>query len=102
MSPDELADRIVTEMHEVDDWVSVADVLKVMGTSSFGAGRADVESVLACVDASDRLRLGRVHTEYEEIPKPIPVEALLDRIFRENNSSERSALMMELFVAESG
>ncbi|MFF1946271.1 hypothetical protein ACFVWF_29515 [Rhodococcus qingshengii] len=89
-------------MHNLDDWVSVADVLKVMGTSSFIEGRVDIESVLACVDTSGRLRLRRVHTEYEEMPKPIPIEALLDRTFGENSSSNSSTLMMELFIAEPG
>lgn len=91
---------ILDEMRAVNDWVSIADVLKVMGTTSFVAGRDDVRRILDCVDVSDQLRLGRVSNRFDEIPKPIPVAALADRIFGESGPSDRSAAMMALFIAE--
>ncbi|WP_305091378.1 hypothetical protein [Prescottella sp. R16] len=98
----DLQESILAEMRAFDDWVSVADVLKVMGTTSFVADRADVRAVLDCVDASERLRLGRVGERFEEIGKPIPVAALVDRIFAENGPADRSAAMMELFIDDTG
>ncbi|MEA1798898.1 hypothetical protein [Rhodococcus qingshengii] len=95
-----ITNLIVDELRAVNDWVSIADLLKVMGTTSFVAGRDDVRRILDCVDASDRLRLGRVSNRFDEIPKPIPVAALVDRIFGVSGPSDRSAAMMELFIAE--
>lgn len=89
---------ILEQIRFFGDWVSVADVLKGMGTTSFVAGRDDVRCVLEGVDSSARLRLGRVGTSFVEVPKPIPVAALLDRIFSEDDASDRSAAMMELFI----
>lgn len=95
-----ITDLILDEMRAVNDWVAIADVLKVLETTSFVAGRDDVRRILDCVDVSDRLRLGRVLERFEEIPKPIPVAALVDRIFSEEDPADRSAAMMELFIAE--
>lgn len=93
-----LTEMILSEMHAVEDWVSIADVLKVMGTTSFVADRGDVRRVLDCVDTSDRLRLGHVSNQFDEIAKPIPVTELVDRIFSEDGPADRSAAMMELFI----
>ncbi|WP_143153700.1 hypothetical protein [Rhodococcus rhodnii] len=71
-----------------------------MGTTSFVAARDVVESVLSCIDSSGNLELGIVTNRFETIPKPLPVEALLDRIFAEQDAGDRSAKMMELFIAE--
>ncbi|WP_152442209.1 hypothetical protein [Rhodococcus ruber] len=95
---DNLTEKILTEMHEMQDWVSVADVLKVMGTNSWVASVETVQSILDCVNSSDRLRIGRVDNGYKEIPKPLPIAALLERIFREEDASNRSAEMMQLFI----
>lgn len=94
-----ITDLFLGEMRAVNDWVSIADALKVMETTSFVAGRDDVQRVLDCADSSDRLRLGRVSYRFDEIPKTIPVAALLDRIFSKDGPSDRSAAMMELFIA---
>lgn len=98
--PDDLEDKILTEMRQMREWISLADALKVVGTNSWVADREAVRSVLHCVDASGRLRLGRVDTRYREIPKPLPVAALLDRIFSEEDASDRSFAMMQLFIDE--
>lgn len=95
-----LTEMILSEMRAVEDWVSVADVLKVMGTTSFVADRGDVRRVLDCVDTSDRLRLGRVSNRFDVIAKPIPVTELVDRIFSEDGPADRSAAMMELFIEQ--
>lgn len=92
------AELIVVEMRAVDDWVSVAAALGVMGISSFTAGRDDVRYVLDCVDTSDRLRLGRVGDRFEEISKPLPIAELLETIFREDDAGDRTAAMMGLFI----
>lgn len=99
MSPEELADRILAEIEQFDDWVSIADVLKALGTTSFVADQTDVKVILDCVNMSDRLRLGHVRTTYEEIRKPIDVSELLDTIFSQSQQ-DRSARMMELFIAD--
>ncbi|WP_413769072.1 F-box protein [Rhodococcus pyridinivorans] len=96
----DLAELIVVEMRAVDDWVSVAAALGVMGTSSFVAGRDAVRRVLECVDTSDRLRLGRVSSRFEEISKPLPITALLESIFGEDDAGDRVAVMMGLFIDE--
>ncbi|UGQ55233.1 hypothetical protein LRL17_30030 (plasmid) [Rhodococcus qingshengii] len=95
-----LTEMILSEMHAVEDWVSIADVLKAMGTTSFVADRGDVQRVLDCVDTSDQLRLGRVGDQFVEIAKPLPVTELMDRIFSEDGPADRSAAMMELFIAQ--
>ena len=94
----DLAELIIVEMRAVDDWVSVANALKVMGTSSFVADRDDVRRVLDCVDTSDRLRLGRVTGRFEEIPKPLPITALLESIFDVDDPGDRTGAMMGLFI----
>ncbi|QCB51753.1 hypothetical protein E5720_17890 [Rhodococcus sp. PAMC28707] len=97
---DDLVDKILHGITEVGDCLSIADVLKLMETNSWDAVRSDVRSILDCVDNSDLLKLGRVSDRYAEIPKPVPVEALLDHIFRPVDSSDRSGLMMALFLAD--
>ncbi|WJJ14433.1 hypothetical protein P9990_26860 (plasmid) [Prescottella equi] len=100
MSPEEITDVIIAEIRSFNDWVSIADVLKALGNSSFAAGRDDVKQIFDCVNSSSRIKIGRVHSGYEEIRKPVPVDAMLDNIFSEDKASDRSALMMELFLAE--
>lgn len=97
---DDLVNKILHGIIEVDDWLSIADVLKLMGTNSWDAVRSDVRSILVCVNNSDLLKLGRVSDKYDEISKPVPVEALLDHIFGSMDSSDRSGLMMALFLAD--
>lgn len=97
---DDLIHKILDGITEVNDWLSLADVLKVMGTNSWDAVRSDVRSILDCVNNSELLKLGRISDKYDEIPKPVPVEALLDHIFGPINSSDRSELMMALVVAD--
>ncbi|TWH52631.1 uncharacterized protein DUF2716 [Rhodococcus rhodochrous J38] len=94
----DLAELIVVEMRAVDDWVSVAAALGVMGISPFTADPDEVRDVLDCVDTSDRLRLGRVTGRFEEINKPLPIAALLESIFREDDPGDRTAAMMGLFI----
>lgn len=94
--PSQLLNEILTQ----NDWVSVAEALTIFGSSSWDANRDDVKEILDCVNSSRILRLGHVTTTYEEIPKPIPVTDLLDRIFGASNDSDRSAFMMELFIAD--
>lgn len=93
-----LTEMILSEMHAVADWVSIADVLKVMGSTSFVAERSDVQRVLDGVDTSEQLQLGRVDDQFVEIAKPLPVTELMDRIFSEDGPADRSAAMMELFI----
>ncbi|MBF4478253.1 hypothetical protein SAMN02745947_05541 [Rhodococcus rhodochrous J3] len=93
-----LEELLVAERRAMRDWVSIADVLKVMGTNSWVAGREGVRSVLDCIDTSPRLRLGRVDSQYREIPKPLPVDELLDRIFTIDDAADRSFEMMQLFI----
>lgn len=86
------------EMRAVDDWVSIADALKEMGTSSFVADLDDVRYVLDCVGTSDRLRLGRVTGRFEEISKPLPITELLESIFGHTEPGDRTGAMMGLFI----
>lgn len=95
-----LTELILDEMRAFEDWVSIADVLKAMGTTSWVADRGDVRRILDCVDTSDRLRLGRVSDRFDEIAEPLPVTELVDAIFTEGSPADRSAAMMELFIAE--
>ncbi|ORI14610.1 hypothetical protein BJD99_05680 [Rhodococcus sp. 1163] len=97
---DDLVSKVLHGILEIDDWLSIADVLLLMGTSSGDADRSDVRLILDCVNNSDLLKLGRVSDKYDEIPKPVPVEALLDHIFETTDSSDRSGLMMALFLAD--
>ncbi|MFC7959267.1 hypothetical protein [Rhodococcoides kroppenstedtii] len=87
-------------MHEVRDWISIAHALTLIGRSSFVASGDDVRRVLECVDRSDVLRLGRIVNRLEAIPKPLPVDAIIDRVMTPGNPADRSGLMMELFIVE--
>lgn len=100
MSHDNLERRILDEMHEVDDWIFIAHALTLMGTSSFIAGSDDVRRVLECVDQSKVLRLGRIVNRLEAIPKPLPVDTIVERIMAPDSPADRSGLMMELFIVE--
>jgi hypothetical protein len=100
MSHDDLEKRILEEMREVDDWISIADALKLMGTNSFVAVSDDVRRVLECVDRSDVLRLGRIVNRLEAIPKPLPVDTIVERVMAPDSPADRSGLMMELFIVE--
>ncbi|MGN0041480.1 hypothetical protein [Rhodococcus sp. (in: high G+C Gram-positive bacteria)] len=101
MLPDnDLTEEILAEMREMRDWVSISAVLGVMGINSRMASREQVQFILEYIDSSDRLRLGRVTNKYCEIPKPLPVSALLDTIFKEEKATDRTGEMMQLFVDE--
>ena len=93
-----LEEQLLAELREMRDWVSIAGVLHLLGTSSWVAGREAVRPVLECIDTSPRLRIGRVDSQYREIPKPLPVEELLDRIFTIGDAADRSFEMMQLFI----
>ncbi|MFD4295082.1 hypothetical protein ACFWPA_16580 [Rhodococcus sp. NPDC058505] len=82
-----------------NDWVSIADVLAPLGTTSWVADRSEIRRVLECIDISERFRLGKVRDGFVEIPKSLPVPALLDHIFGHEKPADRSFAMMELFIA---
>lgn len=101
MLPSENMSRLIfSEIIKQNDWISIAEALTLFGSSSWDSDRDDVKQILDCVNSSGMLRLGYVTTEYEEIRKPFPVTDLLDRIFGTRNASDRSASMMELFIAD--
>lgn len=100
MSNSELEERIRKEIRDVDDWISLADALKLIGTSSFLAGNDDVRRILECVDRSRILRLGRIVHRFEAIAKPISVMHMVERLMAPDNPADRSGLMMELFIIE--
>lgn len=95
---DTLEKQLLAGLREMRDWVSIAGVLHLLGTSSWVAGREAVRSILDCIDTSTRLRIGRVDSQYREIPKPLPVEDLLERIFNIEDAADRSFEMMQLFI----
>ncbi|MHC6215277.1 hypothetical protein [Rhodococcus ruber] len=100
MPDNDLTEKILDEMRERRDWVSISDVLGVMDINSRMASREQVQFVLNYIDSSDRLRLGRVTNKYREIPKPLPVSTLLDTIFKGEKETDRVGEMMQLFVDE--
>ena len=92
---------ILGEIRYVNDWVSLAAAFAPLGTSSWAATPRDVQRVLDCINTSARLRLGRVGNRFDEIPKPLPVSALVGQIIGGETPADRSASMMALFIAPS-
>ncbi|MET4050614.1 MULTISPECIES: hypothetical protein [unclassified Rhodococcus (in: high G+C Gram-positive bacteria)] len=97
---EDMSSQLLNEILTQNDWISVAEALTLFGSSSWDANRDDVKQILDCVNSSGILRLGHVTTTYEEIYKPIPATDLLNHIFGASNDSDRSAFMMELFIAD--
>lgn len=99
LSDEAVEAAILDEIRYADDWVSIAAALAPLGSNSWVAERSEVQRVLECVDASERLCLGRVSDRFDEVPEPLPIAAILDRIFSHNDRSDRVFAMMELFIA---
>lgn len=83
MSPDEAIQLFRDELDRADSPLPVAAALGVLGINPFNAAEHQLRFVLEVVQASDLLSLARADGSGSGIiPKPLPVEKLLDELHR--------------------
>lgn len=74
--------RILAEMDEMRDWVSVAGALGALDINPFRAAGHQVRFVLETVLSSDRLFFGRVEgLSFVPLPGGTTVDQLLDELY---------------------
>lgn len=93
-----IASVVVEEFRQSGDWVTVAGAVELLGVSSFVAEKPVVRAVLRSVNDDPTMHLISAHLGYRRMPKPIPVEPLLNEIFAKPDASDRAAAMMEHLV----
>lgn len=83
MSPDEAVRLFRDELDRTNSPLPVAAALGVLGINPFNAAEHQLRFVLEVVQASDLLSLTRATGSGSGIiPKPLPVEKLLDELHR--------------------
>lgn len=95
---DYIASVLVEEFRQSQDWVTVAGAVGLLDVSSFVAEKPVVRAVLRSVNDNPTMHLISAHLGYRRMPKPIPVEPLLNEIFAKPDASDRAAAMMEYLV----
>lgn len=95
---DYIAALLIEEFRQLGDWVTVAGAVELVGTSSFVVEKPVVRALLRCVNDNLTLHLISAHLGYRRMPKPIPVEPLLNEIFAKTDASDRAAAMMEYLI----
>lgn len=95
---DYIAAVLVEEFRQSRDWVTVAGAVELLDTSSFVAEKPVVRAILRSVNDNPTLHLISAHLGYRRMPKPIPVEPILNEIFVKSNPSDRAAAMMEYLI----
>lgn len=95
---DYIAAVVVEEFRQSGDWVTVAGAVGLFGISSFVVEKPPVRAILRSVNDNPTLHLISAHLGYRRMPKPIPVEPLLNAIFAKPSASDRAAAMMEYLI----
>lgn len=97
-SPESIRNAILEEMRAMNDWVSVAAVIGVLGTSSFRARRSEVEEIIECINYFDDLHLRTSEDGFSVAAKPLPTSRIVDSVFDKPDPADRTARMMELLI----
>lgn len=102
MSPNDLVQKVLAEIHEMQDWIPLAGALGAVGINANKVQHKDVLLLVEHLFDDSRVHMGTIEpdtsrTYLTPLPSSMSARDLVEDIFADDAPSSK---MMEYFVAE--
>ena len=92
-----IVDNILSDMAELNDWISIADATGANGKNSFDATYDDVVAILSAVKNSSAVTLGKLGGGFHDLPDSWSPREIASEVF---SSPDPIVEMMNFWIRE--